>query len=170
MECEIKKEDIIKSDSIKELAEALSKAQARLHSVNKGEQGYGYNYASLASTIETAKPILAEFGLSISQLLGSDGGSDGKKASITTLLMHSSGEFLGSTAEIAIIDMKGCNEAQSKGASISYLRRYALQAILNMASEDNDASSEGPKKANKPAIKQEGDATQASRPSGFGRK
>jgi hypothetical protein len=42
--------------------------------------------------------------------------------------------------------MKGCNVAQGAGASISYLRRYAIQAILNMSSEDVDASSDGAKK------------------------
>jgi hypothetical protein len=169
MEQDMKISDIIKSEGLNELAAALSKAQGKLHAVGKNEQGYGYNYASLASTIETARPILAEFGLSVTQLLSSDKGQDAKKASITTMLLHSSGQYLGSTAEINIIDMKGCNEAQSKGASISYLRRYALQALLNMASEDNDASSEGPKKSGKP---KEDSAPQPSttRTSGFGRK
>jgi hypothetical protein len=167
MEAQINHSDIIKSDSIKELATALSKAQAKLGAVHKGEQGYGYNYASLASTIETARPVLAEFGLSVSQLLGTRN-SDGKGGVVTTMLMHESGEYIGSTADIVIIDMKGCNEAQSSGASFSYLRRYALQAILNMASEDNDAASGKPDP--KPAAKQES-KPQASAPAkgGFGR-
>lgn len=132
------------SDKVDSLALALSKAQSELGSVHKGEKGYGYNYASLASTIETAKEPLSKNGLAVSQVLGKI--KDGK-VSITTVLLHESGQYLGGTAEIALIDMKGCNEAQSAGASKSYLRRYALQALLNMASEDNDASSgESPKK------------------------
>jgi hypothetical protein len=168
MEVEINHSNVIKSASLKELASALSKAQAKLGAVHKGEQGYGYNYASLASTIETARPVLAEFGLSVSQLLGRRN-SDGKGGTVTTLLMHESGEYLGSTSDIAIIDMKGCNEAQSSGASFSYLRRYSLQAILNMASEDNDVSSAG-KPESKPAAKQES-KPQANVPAkgGFGR-
>jgi hypothetical protein len=34
---------------------------------------------------------------------------------------------------------KNMNAAQALGASISYMRRYAYQAILGMTSEDNDA-------------------------------
>ena len=140
---EITHSNIIKSDELNELATALAKAQSKLGSVHKGEKGYGYNYASLASTIETSKEPLTDNGLSVSQLLGE---IKDNKVSITTMLIHSSGQYLGSTSEVTIIDMKGCNEAQNQGASESYGRRYALQAILNMASEDNDASSNGPVK------------------------
>lgn len=130
------------SGEINEIATVLSKAQAELEAVGKGEKGYGYNYASLTSTIEVAKPILAKHNLAITQLVG----NEGNNPSITTILMHSSGQFIKSTASLPLVEMKGCNEAQRAGAVYSYLRRYALQAILNMSSEDTDASSNGPVK------------------------
>jgi len=128
------------SSNIGDLAGALSKAQSELESVSKGEKGYGYNYASLASTISVAKPVLAKYGLSISQLLGTT--VEGLP-SVTTVLLHSSGQYIQSTASLPLIEMKGVNEAQRAGAVYSYLRRYAIQGILNMSSEDNDASSKG---------------------------
>jgi len=162
--------DVFKSDQINELAVALSKAQAVLGAVHKGEKGYGYNYASLASTIETAREPRSNHGLSVTQLLGE---VRDNKVTITTMILHESGQHIGSTSEINIIDMKGCNEAQNFGASSSYLRRYALQAILNMASEDNDASSKGggspkapkpkPETSSKPANKKP-----TTKRSGFG--
>ena len=127
------------SPQINDLATALSKAQIELESVSKAEKGYGYNYASLASTIEVAKPVLAKFGLAVIQLVG----NEGDRPSVTTVLTHSSGQFIKSTASMPLIEMKGVNEAQRSGAVYSYIRRYALQAILNMSSEDNDASSKG---------------------------
>ena len=160
-EMKISHSNIIMSDKINELAGALSKAQSKLGSVHKGEQGYGYNYASLASTIETSKEALTENGLSVTQLLGE---IKDNKVTITTMLLHSSGQRIGCTSEVTIIDMKGCNEAQNQGASVSYGRRYALQAILNMASEDNDASSQG--KASKSEPKKSAPATKPK--SGFG--
>ena len=56
--------------------------------------------------------------------------------------MHNSGQFIGSTASIKIPEMNKINDTQKAGAAASYLRRYALQAIIGMASEDNDAASE----------------------------
>lgn len=128
------------SKEIDQIAGALSSAQSELEVVNKGEKGFGYNYASLASTIATANEVLKKNGLAVSQLVGTE---ENGHPSITTVLMHKSGQFIKSVANMPLIEMKGVNEAQRAGAVYSYLRRYALQAILNMASEDNDASSNG---------------------------
>ena len=130
------------SGNINEIAQALSKAQSELEAAGKSQEGYGYNYSDLNSVINTAKPILAKHGLGVTQLLG----HTGEYVSVTTILTHSSGQFFRSDASLPVIEMKGCNIAQGAGASISYLRRYAYQAILGMSSEDVDASSEGAKK------------------------
>lgn len=129
-----------RSEQINELATSLSKAQLKLDAADKSTKGYGYNYSDLNMVIKTAKPVLGEFGLSVSQLVGS---AENGHPTVTTLLMHSSGQFISGTAQMPPVDMKGVTDAQRIGASISYLRRYALQAILGMASEDNDASAKG---------------------------
>lgn len=138
------------SEQLDQIAVALNKAQAELGSVAKSEEGYGYNYASLGATIETARAVLAKNGLSVTQLLG----NDGDKPSVTTMLLHTSGQYLSSKTSLPLVEMKGCNEAQRAGAVFSYARRYALQAILNMASEDNDASSNGVEKSSKASVSQ----------------
>jgi hypothetical protein len=127
------------SSEINEISLALSLAQSELEATGKDTPGYGYNYSQLSSVIATAKPILKAHGLAITQLLG----SDNNRPSVTTLLVHSSGQFFRSFASIPLIEMKGVNDAQKAGACYSYLRRYAFQAILGMSSEDNDASSNG---------------------------
>jgi hypothetical protein len=127
-----------KSEQINELASALAKAQGELESAGKSSRGHGYNYSDLATVISTAKPVLSKHGLSISQLVNE---SDVDKVSVTTMLLHSSGQFLSSTGTIKIPEMRGVNDTQKAGAALSYLRRYSLQSILGMASEDNDASS-----------------------------
>lgn len=127
-----------KSEQINELAGALAKAQGELESAGKSSRGHGYNYSDLATVISTAKPVLAKHGLSISQLVNE---SDVDKVSVTTMLLHASGQFLSSTGTIKIPEMRGVNDTQKAGAALSYLRRYSLQSILGMASEDNDAAS-----------------------------
>lgn len=127
------------SSDINEIALALSKAQSELEATGKSQEGYGYNYSDLSSVIKTAKPVLAKHGLAVTQLLG----NEASNPAVTTVLVHSSGQYFKSFASLPLIEMKGCNEAQRAGAVYSYLRRYAFQAILGMSSEDNDASSQG---------------------------
>ena len=107
-----------KSETMKELALALSKAQAdmppaELNAVNPFLKN---KYADLGSIIKAAKPVLAKHGLSLSQLPTSNGGEIG----ITTILMHSSGEWLESTMMLPLEDAKGITSAQAAGAIISY--------------------------------------------------
>lgn len=156
-------QEVVLSEQSKELNElilALSKAQSELESAKKDQTGYGYNYSDLNQVILTAKPILAKNGLAISQLLGNDAQGN---PSVKTMLLHSSGQYIGSTIALPAIDMKGCNPVQGAGATISYLRRYAYQSILGMSSEDNDASSNGPTSKSSPSKSE-------SKPQSFRRK
>ena len=130
---------MIKSDQINELSAALAKAQAQMESAKKDTKAYSYNYSDLASVIAAAKPSLNENGLSFSQLIEE---SEAGTVKVTTLLLHSSGQFLGSTGSLEIPEMKSVNRAQAAGAAQSYLKRYQLQALVGLPSEDNDASSD----------------------------
>jgi hypothetical protein len=126
-----------KSVSICEVASALSKAQAEIPAVKFDSQNpfLKNKYASLGAVIETARPVLAKHGLAIVQ----SPVSSGEQIGITTLVTHTSGEWLEDTIYINSTDSKGLSVAQSAGVVISYLRRYSLQAFLNMyADEDTD--------------------------------
>ena len=78
-----------KSGTTKELALALSKAQAEMPpaELNKVNPFLKNKYADLGSIIKAAKPILAKHGLALSQMPT----GDGDKIGLTTILMHSSG-------------------------------------------------------------------------------
>lgn len=124
------------SESIQELSKALFGFQAEVESAKKGSQGYGYKYSDLSQVINTAKPFLAKYQLSVSQLLGC---TEQGHNTITTILMHSSGQYIQDCCIIPqLAASKNLNPAQALGASISYMRRYAYQAILGMTSEDNE--------------------------------
>lgn len=153
---------ITMSETIGEISLALSKAQGDLESAKKGTEGYGYNYSDLASVISAAKEVLTKNELAIVQLVG----NEGDKYKVTTILSHKSGEFFKSEVSSGLVDMKGTNELQKAGGTISYLRRYAYQAILGMASEDNDGSSNGFSKPGKAAPKK----AASSAPKRFDRK
>ena len=131
---------MIKSEQINELATALAKAQAEITSASKDGQAHNYKYAKLEAVIEAVKPSLNKNGLSFVQLIEE---SDPNTVKVTTLLLHSSGQFIGSTGSCGIPEMRGCNLAQASGAAQSYLKRYQLQALTGLPTEDNDLSSEG---------------------------
>ncbi len=127
-----------KSNTISKIAGAIAKAQAEMPVVKFDAQNpfLKNKYATLGAVIETARPILAKHELAIVQSPVSNVDQIG----ITTLITHSSGEWLEDTIFIATQDGKGLSSAQNAGVVISYLRRYSLQAFLNMyADEDTDA-------------------------------
>ena len=69
---------------------------------------------------------------------------DGKPF-VQTLLLHSSGEYISSFTEIVFSKQ---NDAQAHGSGVTYARRYGLQSLCNIGSEDDDgnaASSPQPK-------------------------
>ena len=130
------------SASIEALAVALSKAQAAIENVEKDTQGYGYKYATLASCLQAIKKPLADNGLSIIQPISQS--KDGK-STLVTMLIHSSGQWIKSILNIEVAAIKNkdgratTNELQQFGAATTYMRRYALSAMIGLAQEDTDA-------------------------------
>ena len=117
-----------------QIASALVAAQSEFPSIAKNAQGYGYKYATLDDILTCVKPILQKNGLAIAQLLENDG--------IRTMLLHKSGEVIESWAQLPpLAEGKNMNAAQATGAAITYMRRYALSAILGLSvDEDTDGT------------------------------
>lgn len=136
-----------KSEQIDALATALSKAQATMPAIPKRGRGQvgqqATSYVTFDDLVATVRPLLAANGLSFAQLL--DAGN------LTTVLMHTSGQWLaGSTPIEAMAPNRGTNEMQAYGSTLTYLKRYALAALLGVASDDDDdanAAKKAPKNA-----------------------
>jgi hypothetical protein len=64
---------------------------------------------------------------------------------LVSLLLHSSGQWLRNVVRLPITQGKGINPAQATGAAISYARRYALSALLSIATGDDTDGAVGPK-------------------------
>jgi len=120
-----------KSETIKELATALNKAQAEMSGAVKNSKSHYSTYADLFEVIQCIKEPFADNGLSYSQFPLSDDG----KAGVETILMHSSGEWISNTL------MLKCqkNDPQGLGSAITYARRFSLQSIAGIPSVDDDA-------------------------------
>lgn len=145
------------STSIGKLVDALAKAQIKFERVVKGTENPAYmrgnkamKYADLAAIIEATREHLASEGLSVMQMPHAKFGTeDTKELTVTTLLAHSSGEWIATDLSLPAM-MRERFDAQSLGSACTYGRRYALAAILNVAQEDDDgnkASGVGTKQA-----------------------
>ena len=123
-----------KSESIKEIAAALNKAQAEMSGAKKSASNpfFKSKYADLGAVVEAIKVAFADNGLSYSQFpIFLDG-----KVGVETILMHSSGEWLSSELYLPMTKQ----DPQAAGSAITYARRYALQAIAGIPSDDDDGN------------------------------
>ena len=124
------------SDSIGELAGSLAKAQGEMMNGAKTKQGYSYKYMELGALIEIARPALAKHGIAIIQTHELVKGRAPSVVTHTTV-MHESGQWHKSSIELPIKTMSQLSPAQMIGVNCTYGRRYALQAICLIASEDD---------------------------------
>lgn len=125
------------SEKIDALAEALAKAQGEMKNAVKGCDNpfFKSKYADLAECLNVAREPLSKNGLSIFQ--ANEGIVESNKLAVTTMIMHSSGQFLKVTSSYPIQK----NDAQGFGSTLTYARRYSLAAALGLAQEDDDGNS-----------------------------
>jgi hypothetical protein len=123
-----------KSESIVKLAEALAKFQAEVKNPANTATNpyYKSKYAPLGDVLNTVRPVLGKYGLSFVQNQVTD---ENGKLGVTTMLMHSSGEYVETDP---IFSTPEKNTPQGLGSVSTYLRRYQLSSVLGIASEDDD--------------------------------
>ena len=135
------------SDSINELATALNAAQAEMKAAPMtGRNPHLKNkYATLNDIIDTARGPLARHGLAYVQMPTSPADLSYGVIGLTTRLMHTSGQWLEDAMYFPVDpgSNRAANPAQVAGSPITYMRRYALAAILGIVA-DEDADGEAP--------------------------
>lgn len=146
---------MIQSDNITELLVALEAVQSELPTMPKNTPAYGYKYADLDSITQAIKPILHKHGIAYLQTIG---GASQEQMTLTTRVFNTKGQYVEDTAFLPVITGTKNNAAQTLGMSITYMRRYALCAMLGITSdEDVDANVEAkpqPPKQSAPPKKQ----------------
>jgi len=96
-------------------------------------------YAPLNDMLNYLRPMLRKHGLAVTQHVTGQDNAIG----VETVVLHESGQYMTSTVTIPIASEKGKSVAQVAGSTVSYLRRYAIAAALNVASEDDDDGNAG---------------------------
>lgn len=128
------------SESLTSISPALVKAINAIEGVKKGAANpfFKSKYANLESVIEAAHDALAANGLAVMQ---GPGPMDGNCITLTTRLIHTSGEWIETDFSLPA----GKMDPQAAGSAITYARRYSLMAMLNMPAVDDDGEASMPR-------------------------
>jgi hypothetical protein len=132
----------VDSSPIERLAErrarlygALAKAQGEFPTIPRDRTvrvqmktggSYTFAYAPLDTILRVLRPALAGNGLGITQTFDGD--------RLVTLLVHEGG---GTIESALALPRQGANW-QEYGSAVTYARRYAITALLGIASEEDD--------------------------------
>src|SRR5260370_20036802 len=132
------------SESIGTIAAALAKAQAELTNPEKSlvaiirspfprEEDRTFRYAPLSSGLEIVRKGLGRHEIATIQTTTID--KDAGLLRLTTVLAHSSGEWISSEWPVcAIADIASAHRV---GGALPYARRYALCPLVGIAGEDD---------------------------------
>jgi ERF superfamily len=132
------------SPSIAALATALAKAQIELTNPEKSligtiepQRGQGgarrFRYAPLSSGLEIVRKTLGQHEIATVQTTVID--QSAGIVNLTTMLAHSSGEWIAS--DWPICPIAETETPRRMGAALTYARRYALFTLVGIAGEDD---------------------------------
>jgi hypothetical protein len=133
------------SERIGTIAAALAKAQAGLTNPEKslvatirtdvsgGAVERSFSYAPLSSGLEIVRKTLSQYEIATVQTTAVDQAAG--MISLTTVLAHSSGEWIGSDWPVCAISEMAAPHRM--GAALTYARRYALFTLVGIAGEDD---------------------------------
>jgi len=125
----------------KQIYKSIAEFQQSVPVILKGTSGFNYTYADLPTILEIINPLMKTHGMGFTQSV------NGKN--LDTVVFHiESGEEITSSIEIPQnVSLNKMNDFQVLGSAISYLRRYALSAMLGLVTDkDTDAGGEQVKK------------------------
>lgn len=134
-----------KSPKIGALAGALANVQKSLKPAVKNATNpfYKSTYADLGSILDSCRDLLAANKLALLQMPSGDLNA----ITLTTMLVHESGEFISSTISCAARDHVNTKTGEVKpatvqdlGSTLSYLRRYGAAAMVGIVTEDDDGN------------------------------
>lgn len=146
-----------KNIETKTIYQKLLEAQREIGAIKKDKENpfFKSNYADINNYIEEVKPILNKLGLIILQPLI----VKGKGTAIETLIIDTETKDQISS----IVKLPDNTNPQQMGSTITYFRRYAIQSLLFLQAEDDDANASKPKTIKKDGVEYK-DETPVSKP------
>ena len=136
---------MLQSESIANLTLALATVQGKMsHAVkDSANPFFKSKYADLESVWGACRDLLSANGLAVMQFPGLYSELD-KSMSLTTIISHKSGEYISQEMSVpcGMLGRDGVLklDAQAAGSALTYMRRYALAAVVGVVQADDDGN------------------------------
>jgi len=124
------------SENIDQIATALHSSLDLINNAPKTTKGHNYKYAPLEVVLDIIRNAYKANGLFLLQTPWTPGED---QMGITTLITHTSGQWISSQFSIKIEVQRGMNLNQSCGTLLTYLRRYSAMSFNFLTAEAEDA-------------------------------
>lgn len=117
------------SESIKAIAPAIVIAWENIGAATKDASNpyFKSKFATLGEVMSVVKGPLLDQGIAVLQPVDGD--------HVETILLHTSGEWISGRMKLVCAKE---NDPQALGSAVSYAKRYLLQAMCFVPSEDDD--------------------------------
>lgn len=115
--------------------EKLLYVQRELGAIQKDSTNpyFKSKYFDINALLAHVKPVLNKHGLIIIQALTNVGG----KSALDTKIIDAESKTVISSEPVILPE---CTDAQKFGSAVTYFRRYAIQTLLALEAEDDDAN------------------------------
>lgn len=128
------KERMDAKDSMLEFNSCLAKMQIAIPSIAERGVGHNIRYATLEDILDVVRPIMHEYGFAIVFKMA----TGEKVITITGVLLHASGHSIDTALTLPFDTSGNKNAVQAAGSTISYGKRYVLNALLNLTTRAED--------------------------------
>lgn len=122
-------------EALRAFNQAFTAAQAEFPEIPKTKQGHNSKYAPLDTEVRLLRPVLMKHGLSFRHEVSEN---DDKSVSVRCILAHEAGHCESATLTGPADTSGSKNSIQAIGSTVSYLRRYTLEAVTGIVTTDDD--------------------------------
>lgn len=121
-------------EALRQFNQAFTAAQAEFPAIRKTKKAHNSWYAPYSAIVATIQPVLIKHGLSFRHSVAE---ADGMQE-ISCILSHSAGHSEIATIRVPADGSGSKNGIQAIGSSITYGKRYTLEAVTGVVTTDDD--------------------------------
>lgn len=128
-------------EALKSFNQAFTEAQSEFPAIERTKKAHNSFYAPYDKIVKAIRPVLEQHGLSFRHNIDTIDGA----ISVTCILAHKDGHSEQTTLNAPPDTSGSKNAIQATGSSVTYLKRYTLEAVTGIVTsdEDDDANSAG---------------------------
>lgn len=122
-------------EALKSFNQAFTAAQSELPAIKRTKKAHNSEYAPLDEVVKQIRPVLMKHGFSFRHEVSEN---DNETVTVRCILAHEAGHSESATLTGPSDKSGSKNAIQAIGSSVTYLRRYTLEAVTGIVTTDAD--------------------------------